>query len=71
MGYDVQLVEFIDTEHTPKNVLIRAVRNPQRNRQSAVQSYLKLRDFWSLEDLYIERAFGHPFTCRLSVEHQE
>ncbi|MDE5898705.1 MAG: SAM-dependent methyltransferase [Treponemataceae bacterium] len=26
-GYSVQLLEFIDMEHTPKNILIRAVRN--------------------------------------------
>ena len=26
-GFDVQLLEFIDMEHTPKNILIRAVRN--------------------------------------------
>ena len=35
MGYQVQILEFIDMEHTPKNILIRAVytgkerRNPQ------------------------------------------
>ena len=28
-GYDTQILEFIDMEHTPKNLLIRAVkRNP-------------------------------------------
>nr|WP_308000456.1 SAM-dependent methyltransferase [uncultured Merdimonas sp.] len=26
-GYDVQILEFIDMEHTPKNILIRAVRS--------------------------------------------
>lgn len=26
-GYKVQMLEFIDMEHTPKNILIRAVRN--------------------------------------------
>lgn len=31
-GYQVQIMEFIDMEHTPKNILIRAVResNPQK-----------------------------------------
>lgn len=29
MGYHVQLLEFIDMEHTPKNILIRAVKSNQ------------------------------------------
>lgn len=28
-GYDTQILEFIDMEHTPKNLLIRAVKRPQ------------------------------------------
>ena len=27
-GYDTQILEFIDMEHTPKNLLIRAVKRP-------------------------------------------
>ncbi len=26
MGYETQILEFIDMEHTPKNLLIRAVK---------------------------------------------
>ncbi len=29
-GYDTQILEFIDMEHTPKNILIRAVRSGKR-----------------------------------------
>ncbi len=31
MGYDVQILEFIDLEHTPKNLLIRAVKTSGKN----------------------------------------
>ena len=34
-GYETQLLEFIDMEHTPKNVLIRAVKNEERNEKAA------------------------------------
>lgn len=33
LGYDVQVLEFIDMEHTPKNILLRAVKRPQKIRQ--------------------------------------
>jgi len=29
-GYQVQILEFIDMEHTPKNILIRGVKNERR-----------------------------------------
>ena len=29
-GYDTQLLEFIDMEHTPKNILIRAVKREEK-----------------------------------------
>ena len=32
-GYKTQLLEFIDFEHTPKNILIRAVRRPIMSKQ--------------------------------------
>lgn len=33
-GYETQILEFIDMEHTPKNILIRAVQRKQRNGNS-------------------------------------
>ena len=33
MGYKTQVLEFIDMEHTPKNILIRAIKKPSRKEQ--------------------------------------
>ena len=44
MGYDAQILEFIDMEHTPKNILIRAVKTGKRkNNQESVEA---LEDFF-------------------------
>ena len=32
-GYRVQVLEFIDMEHTPKNILLRAVKKPEKIRR--------------------------------------
>lgn len=32
-GYDVQVLEFIDMEHTPKNILLRAVKSRKENQK--------------------------------------
>lgn len=42
-GYETQLLEFIDMEHTPKNVLIRAVKNRERN-EKATKEILKCEE---------------------------
>ena len=39
-GYDTQILEFIDMEHTPKNLLIRAVRTGKRSDQGKLEKML-------------------------------
>jgi hypothetical protein len=45
-GYDVQVVEFVPLEHTPKNVLIRATRTkrPSRDRERLAAEYRAFAD---------------------------
>ncbi len=54
MGYQVQLLEFIDMEHTPKNILIRAIKSNSVDKKKALDSYNEFKEFWGLTDLYIE-----------------
>ena len=49
-GYKVQVMEFIDMEHTPKNILIRAVKetNAEPNEKS-IENYEELRRFLNVD----------------------
>ena len=59
MGYDAKLMEFIDMEHTPKNVLIRAVKRPaetsEKSRQLALQKLGEFQDRFNLPALKLEK----------------
>jgi len=66
LGYGVQLLEFIDMEHTPKNILIRAIKSEGKDNKEAINKYIKFKEFWGLEDLYIENEFGEILKDKLS-----
>ncbi len=60
LGYKVQVLEFIDMEHTPKNILLRAVKKnellPARLKEQKRAAYLRcIREFSVKPALY--RAF--------------
>ena len=55
MGYKTQLLEFIDLENTPKNILIRAVRGQAGQMKEMWNEYTAFRDFIHA-DPYLERA---------------
>ena len=58
-GYETQIVEFIDMEHTPKNLLIRAVKRNAPPRMKKADNYKETMEF-----LHIE-----PTLKRLLEEH--
>lgn len=51
-GYRTQILEFIDLEHTPKNLLLRSIRrdNPDAARRSA-KEYDELKTFLGLKEI--------------------
>ncbi|MGG6313947.1 class I SAM-dependent methyltransferase [Paenibacillus macerans] len=55
MSYKTQLLEFIDMEHTPKNILIRAVKSPGGDIAGLWRDYAAFRDFLGAAP-YLERA---------------
>lgn len=47
-GYETQVLEFIDMEHTPKNILLRAVKTGKKNKQAEIEIE-KCKDFLHAE----------------------
>ncbi|MBI9013661.1 MAG: SAM-dependent methyltransferase [Clostridiales bacterium] len=63
MGYNTQMLEFIDMEHTAKNILIRAYKTGEMN-ACALKEYKEFTSFWHVKP-YIEQALGEPFRSRI------
>jgi len=60
MGYRTDVIEFISTEHTARNLMIRAVRGAPAGDAAFVREYLEMRRFWGVTP-YVELALGEPF----------
>jgi SAM-dependent methyltransferase len=69
LGYKTQLLEFIDMEHTPKNILIRAVKaaSPKAGElAAAARSYMEFRSLLSAEP-YLGKAMSKELQPLLAV----
>jgi hypothetical protein len=64
MGYRTQVLEFIDMEHTPKNIMIRAFFEETANISKVVNQYKEFKNEWQITP-YIEDAFGKSLTDKL------
>jgi hypothetical protein len=55
MGYHTQILEFIDLEHTPKNLLIRAIKRSHcSNEKEVLESYFAFKQHLSINP-YLEK----------------
>ena len=55
MGYTVSVIQFVSSEHTAKNVMIRAIRSASfEERTEAIEQYKNLKQFWQVEP-YLEK----------------
>ncbi len=73
-GYRTQIIEFIDWEHTPKNLLIRAIRRPDGfdPAPQLLQNYQELKRTLGLDELHLERQLTNlacgPFAAQDTLE---
>ena len=65
MGYKTDVVEFVSTEHTARNLMIRAVRGLPPGDANYVAEYQEMKRFWAVTP-YIETALGSAFTRLLA-----
>jgi SAM-dependent methyltransferase len=60
-GYRVEVIEFVDSAHTPRNALIRAVRTDAPPSAATVAAYRSLTEAWGVEPrLAALLAESHP-----------
>lgn len=55
LGYRAEVVEFVDSAHTPRNTLLRAVRTGAAPEPGQISDYLGLLDEWDIKPALAER----------------
>ena len=61
LGYRAEIMEFVAVEHTPKNLMIRAVRMDTPPPPALVNEYIALKTFWGVTP-YLEELLRDELT---------
>jgi SAM-dependent methyltransferase len=61
MGYKTDVIEFVSSEHTDRNLMIRAVNRTPPGERAFVEEYLSLKSYWGVTP-YLEKLLGDSFT---------
>jgi SAM-dependent methyltransferase len=72
MGYKTDVIEFISTEHTDRNLMIRAVKRTkqgEKNERKYLQEYEALKAFWGVTP-YLEKVLREK-GCWVMLEAQQ
>jgi SAM-dependent methyltransferase len=64
MGYRVDALEFVSVEHTPRNLLIRAVRTESEANPQHAQEYCQMQAFWNVTP-YLHQLLGAELDAAL------
>jgi SAM-dependent methyltransferase len=67
MGYRTDVIEFVSTEHTDKNLMIRAIRSTRPGNPQAIREYKELEAFWHVTP-YLERLLEKELAALGAVE---
>lgn len=61
MGYQTDVIEFVNSENTNRNLIIRAVKYLEAGDKKTVEEYKALKSVWKVEP-YLEKLLGKEFT---------
>ena len=69
MGYRTDVIQFVSTEHTAKNLMIRSVKTSESGSAQSAEEYEALKSYWHVMP-HLEQLLGDALAERLErAEH--